>query len=96
MKKGGQDAPLFLNHLMSCAIGESWESRPRPAEMFRHSISQSIHHCGVLTASLKVSDWAADAAVAGGLNPAGNHPFGGFLKSCAEAVTRIRKMTPKM
>ena len=43
------------------------------------SIAHSIHHCGVFLASSKVKDWAAEAVVFGGVNPAGSHPFGGFL-----------------
>jgi hypothetical protein len=81
---------------MSWAIGESWERRPRPADMFRHSISQSIHHWGVLIASSNLRDWAAEAVVAGGVNPAGSQSFGGFLKNWADPVTRTRKAIPKM
>ena len=39
--------------MISCAIGDSCESRPRPAEMFRQSMAHSIHHCGVFYGFVK-------------------------------------------
>ncbi len=63
----------------SWARGESWEMRPRPAETFRNSMPQSIHHWGRLTASSKVKESAAETVVVGGVQPAGNQPLGGFL-----------------
>ena len=61
------------------ASGESWEMRPRPAETFRNSMPQSMHHWGVLMASSKVKESAADTEVAGAVQPAGVQPLGGFL-----------------
>src|SRR5512139_1970178 len=63
----------------SWARGESWEMRPRPAETFRNSMPQSIHHWGRLTASSKVKESAADTELAGAVQPAGVQPLGGFL-----------------
>jgi hypothetical protein len=89
--------PGFALRITSWARGESWEMRPIPAETFRNSIPQSIHHWGVPTARSKVKESAADTPPDGeGENPAGSHPFGGFRYSWADAVTATKKMIPQM
>ena len=86
---------VFFN--ISWAMGESWESRPSPAETLRKSMPHSIHHWGVFFASSKVKDSAAEAPLpAEGLKPAGSQPLGGFLYNWAAAVTKTRKMTPQI
>ncbi|OPY87215.1 MAG: hypothetical protein A4E73_03745 [Syntrophaceae bacterium PtaU1.Bin231] len=47
-------ASVIVFFRTSCAMGESWERRPRPADTFRHSMAHSIHHWDVVLASAKV------------------------------------------
>jgi len=79
MARSAGEIPGFVFFTTTCASGESWEMRPRPAETFRNSMPHSMNHWGVLMASSKVKESAADTVVAGGVQPAGSHPLGGFL-----------------